>query len=134
MAWVRPATIWWNERWKDIMYNYREISPDQCEFVSIAPTSDLPQGERLFVEIDDQPIVIFNIAGQFFAIGDVCTHDSGPVGDGELEGYEINCPRHGASFDVRTGQVLSLPAVVDIPAYPVRVVDGQIEIGLPVEK
>jgi nitrite reductase/ring-hydroxylating ferredoxin subunit len=48
-----------------------------------------------------------------------------------LEGYEVNCPRHGATFDVRNGRVLSLPAIVDIPAYPTRIVDGQIEIGLP---
>ncbi len=52
---------------------------------------------------------------------------------GELDGYEVTCPRHGASFDVRTGKALSLPAVVDIPAYPVRVVNGRVEIGLPVE-
>jgi 3-phenylpropionate/trans-cinnamate dioxygenase ferredoxin subunit len=75
--------------------------------------------------------VIFNIGGTIFAIADVCSHDDGPVGEGELHGYEIICPRHGASFDLRTGKVLSLPAVLDIPAYPVRIVNGQIEIGLP---
>lgn len=115
------------------MYNYTKIDPDSCEFVSIAPETDIPNGERLFVEIDDQPIVIFNIAGQLFAIADLCSHDDGPLGDGELNGYEVVCPRHGASFDVRSGKVLSLPAVVDIPAYPVRVVEGQVEIGLPGE-
>jgi 3-phenylpropionate/trans-cinnamate dioxygenase ferredoxin subunit len=78
--------------------------------------------------------VIFNIGGQYFAIGDVCSHDNGPLGDGDLEGYEVTCPRHGAVFDVRTGKVLSLPAIVDIPAFPTRVVDGQIEIGLPLEE
>jgi 3-phenylpropionate/trans-cinnamate dioxygenase ferredoxin subunit len=115
------------------MYNYTKIDPDSCEFVSIAPEADIPNGERLFVEIDDQQIVIFNIAGQLFAIADLCSHDDGPLGDGELSGYEVVCPRHGASFDVRNGKVLSLPAVVDIPAYPVRVVEGQVEIGLPRE-
>ncbi len=60
-------------------------------------------------------IVVFNIAGQFFAIGDVCTHDDGPLGDGELEGYEIVCPRHGAHFDVRTGKAIRLPAVRPTP-------------------
>jgi 3-phenylpropionate/trans-cinnamate dioxygenase ferredoxin subunit len=78
-----------------------------------------------------QPIVIFNIAGEFYAIADLCSHDDGPLGEGRLEGYEIICPRHGARFDVRSGDVLALPAVVDIPAYPLRIVDGQIEIGLP---
>jgi 3-phenylpropionate/trans-cinnamate dioxygenase ferredoxin subunit len=78
--------------------------------------------------------VVFNIAGEYFAIADLCSHDDGPLGDGDLEGYEINCPRHGASFDVRTGKVLSLPAIVDIPAYPIRIVNGQIQIGLPLEE
>ena len=85
------------------------------------------------MEIDEEPIVVFNIAGQYYAVGDVCSHDDGPVGDGELEGFEVICPRHGARFDVRSGKVLSLPAIVDIPAYPVRVMDGQLEIGLPLD-
>ncbi len=113
------------------MYNYKKINPEQCEFIAIAPETEIANGERLFVEIDGQPIVVFNIGGQYFAIGDVCSHDDGPVGEGELDEYEIHCPRHGATFDVRTGQVLSLPAIVDIPAYPVRVSDGQVEVGLP---
>ena len=116
------------------MYNYKKLDPQACEFVAIARQEDLPNGERLFVEIDGEPVVVFNIAGEFFAIADLCSHDDGPLGDGDLDGYEINCPRHGASFDVRTGRVLSLPAIVDIPAYPIRVVNGQIEIGLPLEE
>lgn len=116
------------------MYNYKKLDPQACEFVAIARQEDLPNGERLFVEIDGEPVVVFNIAGEFFAIADLCSHDDGPLGDGDLDGYEINCPRHGASFDVRTGRVLSLPAIVDIPAYPTRVENGQIEIGLPLEE
>lgn len=116
------------------MYNYKKLDPQACEFVTIARQEDLPDGERLFVEIDGEPVVVFNIAGEFFAIADLCSHDDGPLGDGDLEGYEINCPRHGACFDVRTGKVLSLPAIVDIPAYPIRIVNGQIEIGLPLEE
>ena len=114
------------------MYNYTQYAPEQCEFVEVGALSDLPNGERLFVEIDDLAIVVFNIGGELYAIGDVCSHDDGPVGDGVLDGYEVTCPRHGAIFDVRSGKVLALPAVVDIPAYPVRVVEGMIEIGLPV--
>ena len=116
------------------MFNYRQIDEANCKYYPVAPLSDLPAGERLFIEIGERYIVIFNIAGDLYAIGDVCSHDDGPVGDGELEGYEVVCPRHGAHFDVRTGKVLSLPAVVDIPAYPVRVVDGMMEIGVPEEK
>lgn len=115
------------------MYNYQQLDPAKCDFITIAPADELPNGERLFVDIDEEKIVIFNIAGGYYAIADVCSHDDGPVGDGELKGFEITCPRHGAVFDVRSGRVLSLPAIVDIPAYPVRVVDGQIQLGLPVE-
>jgi 3-phenylpropionate/trans-cinnamate dioxygenase ferredoxin subunit len=115
------------------MYNYTTFDESKLDFVEIAPASELPNGERLFVDVADKPIVIFNIAGQLFAIGDVCTHDEGPLGDGNLEGYNVVCPRHGAEFDVRTGKVMQMPAVVDIPAYPVRVVEGMIQVGIPKE-
>ena len=115
------------------MFNYATIDESKIEYVEIAPASELPPGERLFVEIADKPIVIFNIAGQFFSIADVCSHDDGPVGEGDLEGYNITCPRHGAEFDVRTGKVMQMPAVIDIPAYPVKVVDGMIHLGIPRE-
>ena len=115
------------------MFNYTTFEESKVEFVEIAPASELPNGERLFVDLGDKPVVIFNIAGQFFAIGDVCTHDDGPLGDGMLESFNIVCPRHGAEFDVRTGQAVQMPAVVDIPAYPVKVVDGFLQVGLPKE-
>ena len=116
------------------MYNYNVINPEECEFVALLPEQDLPNGERLFVEIDDKPIVIFNLSGKYFAIGDLCSHDDGPLGDGELDGYVISCPRHGATFDIRTGKVLSLPAIIDLPAYPVKVEAGEICVGIPVDE
>jgi 3-phenylpropionate/trans-cinnamate dioxygenase ferredoxin subunit len=104
----------------------------KLEYVQVAAEGDLDNGERLFVEIDDFSIVVFNIAGKLFAIEDVCSHDNGPLGDGDIEEeHEIVCPRHGAHFDVRNGEALTLPAVVDIPAYPVRGVDEFIEVGIP---
>lgn len=115
------------------MFNYTTFDQSKAEFVEIAPVSELPNGERLFVEVEGRSLVIFNIAGQFFAIHDICSHDDGPVGEGDLEGYNIVCPRHGGEFDVRTGQAVQMPAVVDIPAYPVRVVDETIQVGLPKE-
>jgi 3-phenylpropionate/trans-cinnamate dioxygenase ferredoxin subunit len=114
------------------MFNYTQQT-ENIEYIEIAPTADLPNGERLFVEIEGKAIVIFNIAGQFFAIGDVCTHDDGPLGDGDLEGFNVVCPRHGGEFDVRDGKVQQMPAVVDIPAYPVKVVGGMIQVGVPRE-
>jgi len=113
------------------LYNYRNLDPEACEFVEVAEVSELPNGERIFVEIDEYTIVLFNIGGHYYAIADVCSHDDGPLGDGEVEGLEIACPRHGAHFDLRTGKALSLPAIVDIPAYPIRVVNGSIQIGIP---
>jgi len=116
-----------------MMVNYKTLDDEQLEYVAVAGVDELGDGQRLFVEIDAFNIIVFNIAGEFFAIGDLCSHDDGPLGDGELEGYSVACPRHGARFDVRNGEVLSLPAATNIPAYPVRIVDGQIEIGIPVE-
>jgi 3-phenylpropionate/trans-cinnamate dioxygenase ferredoxin subunit len=115
------------------MFNYTSFDESKLDFVEIAPVSELPNGERLFVDVGDKPIVVFNIAGQLFAIGDACTHDDGPLGDGDVEDHHITCPRHGAKFDIRTGGVASMPAVVDIPAYPVQVRDGQIFVGVPKE-
>ena len=114
-----------------MVVNSIQSESTEYEFISIAPESDLPDGSRIFVEIDELTVVVFNISGHYYAIADLCSHDNGPVGEGDLEGYQIICPRHGARFDVRNGKVLSLPAIVDIPAYPVRVVDGEIQIGLP---
>ena len=113
------------------MKNYREIQPDSLEFYQIGALSDLPSGEQLYVDIGELELVIFNVAGEIFAIGDVCSHDDGPLGEGEIEGYEVICPRHGARFDIRSGEATELPAVVAIPAYPVRITDGQIQVGVP---
>lgn len=115
------------------MFNYTTLDESKVEFMEIAPASELPSGERLFVDLGNKPIVILNIAGKLFAIGDICTHDDGPLGDGMIEGNHIVCPRHGGEFDVRTGQAVQMPAVVDIPAYPIRVVDGMIQVGVPKE-
>lgn len=115
------------------MFNYTTVDNSKIEYLDIAPETELPNGERLFIEVEGKSLVIFNIAGQFFSIGDVCSHDDGPVGDGDIEDHNIVCPRHGGEFDIRTGQAVQLPAVVDIPAYPVRVVDGMIQVGIPKE-
>ena len=105
--------------------------PDELEYIAVAALNELPRGERLFLDVDGKVIVLFNINGSIYALGDVCTHDNGPLGEGELDGHAIHCPRHGARFDVRTGKALSLPAVTPTPSYPVRVQNGMIEVGLP---
>jgi 3-phenylpropionate/trans-cinnamate dioxygenase ferredoxin subunit len=112
------------------MFNYTQQDSSELEYVEIAPEGQIPVGERLFVELGGKSIVLFNLAGKLFAIGDVCSHDNGPVGDGDIEENEIICPRHGARFDIRSGKATSLPALVDIPAYPVRIVEGMVQIGI----
>ena len=113
------------------MFDYTKFSDEQVDYYEIAPANEVPEGERLFIDIGDNAVVLFKIAGSFFAIGDICTHDDGPLGDGDIEGHNVVCPRHGAEFDVRTGEAVGMPAVVDIPAYPVQVRDGVIFVGVP---
>ncbi len=112
---------------------YNHYDPVKCEFFSVATVDELSNGQRLFLEVSNNFLIIFNIADNYFAIADLCSHDEEPLDDGQLEGYAVVCPRHGARFDIRTGQALTPPAVEAIPAYPVRVVDGSIEVGLPKE-
>jgi len=103
------------------------------EFIQVIDANEVQPGERIVIEIDDLPIAVFNVSGKFYAIGDVCTHDNGPLAEGELDGYQIICPRHGARFDIRNGKALTLPAVIPTPWYPVRVTGGMLEVGLPLE-
>jgi 3-phenylpropionate/trans-cinnamate dioxygenase ferredoxin subunit len=116
------------------MYNYIQLDPTELEFVAVAGENELPPGERLFVTIDEAQIIVFNLAGMLYAIGDLCSHDGNLLDDAPVEGQDVVCPRHGARFDVRNGKAVSLPAVVDIPAYPVRVREKQIEVGVPKQK
>jgi 3-phenylpropionate/trans-cinnamate dioxygenase ferredoxin component len=101
------------------------------EFVKVARVDDLAPGERLWLEFEEETVVLFNINGHFYCIADVCTHDGGPLEDGELEGYEVECPRHGARFDVRTGAALCLPAVTPVPTFEVKVEGDDIYIEDP---
>lgn len=95
------------------------------EFVAVAKMSEIEEGQVKVVHVDDAPVGIAKVEGEFFAFADVCTHDDGPVAEGDLDEYTIECPRHGAKFDIRTGRVLQLPAVVPIPVYAVKI-DGDV--------
>ena len=88
---------------------------------AVATTADIPVGTQKVVEAGEQSLVVCNVAGVYYALANVCSHDGGPLGEGLFYDHEIQCPRHGARFDVCTGKVLSFPAVVDVPAYPVKV-------------
>lgn len=95
-------------------------------WVKVCATSELLPGEYKVVYDGDTPIAVFNIDGELYAIEDVCTHDGGELTGGELRGYEIECPRHGAKFDVRSGAVLCPPAYEPTARFPVKAEDGAI--------
>jgi 3-phenylpropionate/trans-cinnamate dioxygenase ferredoxin subunit len=99
-------------------------------FVKVATRSELPPGAKKLVELDGRAIAVFNVDGGIHAIDDVCTHDGGPLAEGELIGCEIQCPRHGARFDVRTGRPLSMPAVEPVAVHTVDVRDDGIYLAL----
>lgn len=90
-------------------------------FIQVAKVHDIPPGQVRAFEVGDEDVVLCNVGGQIYALANLCTHDDGPLGEGQLVGDEIECPRHGARFDVRTGAVRSLPAIVPIPTFEVRV-------------
>lgn len=92
-------------------------------FTKVAKVSDLPDGQARVFEVNDTRVLLCKVNGQVCAIADVCTHDGGPLGEGDLDRNEIICPRHGARFDVCTGAVLSFPAITPVDSYAVRV-DG----------
>jgi 3-phenylpropionate/trans-cinnamate dioxygenase ferredoxin component len=92
-------------------------------YVVVATTAEIPPGAHQVVEAGEQSLVVFNAEGVYSALANICSHDNGPLGEGTVCDHEIQCPRHGARFDLRTGKVLSFPAIVDVPTYPVKV-DG----------
>jgi 3-phenylpropionate/trans-cinnamate dioxygenase ferredoxin component len=99
-------------------------------WVKVAHTADVSPGHVMSVPVGDVSVAVCNVDGTFYAIDDVCTHDGGALDQGELEGAEIECPRHGARFDVRSGRATQLPAFEPVETYPVRVVDDTIEVGV----
>ena len=87
----------------------------------VAKLSEIAPGTTRRVFVKGAELLLCNVGGTIYAIEDVCTHDGGPLDQGELEGETVVCPRHGATFDVRTGDALTLPAVVPLMTYPVTV-------------
>ncbi|MBP88921.1 MAG: biphenyl 2,3-dioxygenase [Planctomycetaceae bacterium] len=91
------------------------------DFVAVAKVSELPDPGKIMLEVDERIVVLVHVGGEFHCIDDVCTHDGGPLAGGELCGYELACPRHGAKFDVRNGSALTMPATEDTLAHEVKV-------------
>lgn len=100
------------------------------EFVKVARAADIPDPGKIILEVDERLVVLVHVAGEFFCIDDVCTHDGGPLGEGMLTDHRLTCPRHGAQFDVRSGKALTMPATEDTFAHEVRVIDGEVFVKL----
>ncbi len=100
------------------------------DFVVAANVADVPASGRLSIELDNRYLVIVRIDDEFYCLDDVCTHDGGTLEDGELDGYCLSCPRHGAQFDVRDGRAVTMPATEPTGSHAVRVEGEQILIRL----
>jgi ferredoxin-NADP reductase/nitrite reductase/ring-hydroxylating ferredoxin subunit len=100
----------------------KEIRMDE-DFVKVADTKDILPSHMKEVQVDGENICVANIDGKYYAIGSICTHEGGPLADGTLESFEVECPWHGSKFDVRTGEVTSPPASEPEPTYQIKV-DG----------
>jgi ferredoxin-NADP reductase/nitrite reductase/ring-hydroxylating ferredoxin subunit len=96
---------------------------NEDDFVKVAETKDIQTSQMKEVQIDSEDVCIANVEGKYYAIGNVCTHEGGPLADGVLEGYEVECPWHQSRFDVRTGEVRGPPASESEPTYEIKV-DG----------
>jgi 3-phenylpropionate/trans-cinnamate dioxygenase ferredoxin subunit len=94
-----------------------------AEWVKVGEVGSPAAGEVKVIMPRGERIALANVEGEYYAIDDVCTHDGGPLDQGEVVGDQIECPRHGARFDVRTGKAMTLPAIFPVKTYPVRV-DG----------
>jgi 3-phenylpropionate/trans-cinnamate dioxygenase ferredoxin subunit len=99
-------------------------------FVKAAKASEVQEGQAIVVEVMDHEVALCNVGGEIYAVANVCTHDGGPLGEGTLLGAEIECPRHGARFDVKTGVVRALPALIPIPSYEVKVEGDEIYVDV----
>ena len=103
-----------------------------ADFVLVAKTSDVPDPGTQLVEINERLLVLIHAAGNFYALDDICTHDGGPLSDGEVDASAatIACPRHGAKFDAATGAALTMPATKPTITHEVKVEGDQVFVRL----
>ena len=101
--------------------------------IVVGPVEELPPGEVKIVRDGQLEIGVYNIEGEYYAIEDRCSHDDGPLCEGDFEPEEavVICPRHGSRFDIRTGRPLTLPAYIPVDTYEVKVEDGVVRVVVP---
>ena len=98
------------------------------DFVKVAETEDVQVSQMMAVEVNDEKICLANVNGKYYAIGNVCTHMGGPLAEGKLEEYIVQCPWHGSRFDIRNGEIVRPPAMKPEPTYEVKVENNDILI------
>jgi nitrite reductase/ring-hydroxylating ferredoxin subunit len=99
-------------------------------FTKVATVLDVPAGQARLVTVKGQALALFNVNGMYYAIEDTCPHSGGPLSEGYIEGQQVECPWHGARFDVTTGAHLSPPARTGVKAFKVQVIGDDIEIDI----
>ena len=97
-------------------------------WIDVCAENSLADGENIIIDVDGTEVAVFRIAGQFYAIEDVCTHDGAEIASGQLDGDEIICPRHGARFCVKTGEVKCAPAYENVEVFPIQIENGKVQV------
>lgn len=101
-----------------------------AQFHRVAHAADIPEGSGRCFTVNGKKIAVFRVGDAFYAVDDTCTHAEASLSEGEVSGHEVECPRHGARFDLRTGEALCLPATRPVDTYPVRVEDGEVLVAV----
>ena len=104
--------------------------PGTKQTIAVAAAGEVLEGKARIFEARGLRIAICRVQGKLYAVEDLCTHDDGPLGEGRLDGHAIECPRHGARFDVRDGRVLRMPAAFPVRVFSVSEKDGQIHVEI----
>ena len=107
------------------------MSQETARYVRVGRVGEVPDGRPEVFDVEDRKIAVYRLDDGYYAIDDICTHDGGPLAEGEVDGDQVICPRHGARFSIRTGAALTFPAVSPVERYPVRVEGDDLLVGLP---
>ena len=107
------------------------MTDKELEYHAVAKTGDVDDDEVIAVSVGRLDIGIYKLNGEIHALGDICTHAYAAMSDGYIEDGQIECPLHGACFDIKTGKALTAPASVDLDVYPVKIEGDQIMVGVP---
>lgn len=107
------------------------MTDTDVEYHAVAEISEIDEGEAIQVSVGRTDIALYMIDGDYYATDDICTHAYASLADGYVENGQIECPLHGACFDIRTGKALTAPANVDLRTFPVKIEDDKILVGVP---